>query len=141
VKLRITLDDKTFEVDVEVAEADHSILPPAYPVGSAQISGHIGPAAGSSGGLPLPVVPIKPGAAVPVAVGDEAKVCRSPVTGIVVKVLVQPGQALQPGDTLLVLEAMKMETHIAAPTAGKVAAVKARRGDNVQAGEVVVELE
>ena len=42
------------------------------------------------------------------------KVCRSPVSGIVVKVAAQLGQKLQAGDILLVLEAMKMETNITA---------------------------
>ena len=41
VKLRITLNDKTFEVDVEVAEADTAALPPAYPICSAVLSGSV----------------------------------------------------------------------------------------------------
>ena len=76
----------------------------------------------------------------PTPVGDD-KVCRSPISGIVVKVTAQPGQAIQPGDILLVLEAMKMETNITAPVAGKVSAVKVAVGDNVQSGQVVVECE
>jgi methylmalonyl-CoA carboxyltransferase small subunit len=133
VKLKITVDDKTFEVDVEVAEADHSVLPPSYPVGSALLSGQL---AGAHAAVPL-----LPGAAAQAPVADETKVCRSPVTGIVVKVVAQAGQTLQVGDTLLVLEAMKMETNISAPVAGKVAAINLKAGDNVQAGEVVVEFE
>jgi len=42
---------------------------------------------------------------------------------------------------LLVLEAMKMETSVTAPVAGKVAAVKVAAGDSVQAGQIVVEFE
>ncbi len=133
MKLKITVDDKTFEVDVEVAETDHSVLPPSYPVGSALLSGQLA-------GAPA-AAPVLPGAAAQTPVADEAKVCRSPVTGIVVKVVAQPGQTLQVGDTLLVLEAMKMETNISAPVAGKVAAINLKAGDNVQAGEVVVEFE
>ena len=52
-----------------------------------------------------------------------------------------PGQAIQVGDILLVLEAMKMETNITAPLKGKVTAVKAAAGDSVQVGQVVVEFE
>jgi biotin carboxyl carrier protein len=59
----------------------------------------------------------------------------------VVKVLAQVGQTLQVGDSLLVLEAMKMETDICAPVSGKVVAIKLKPGDNVQAGEVVMEFE
>ena len=58
----------------------------------------------------------------------EDKVCRSPVSGIVASVTAQPGQTLQVGDVLLVLEAMKMETQVTAPVAGKVAAIKVKAG-------------
>ena len=51
------------------------------------------------------------------------------------------GRRCRPGDILLVLEAMKMETNITAPVAGKIAAVKVKQGDSVQAGQVVVEFE
>lgn len=134
MKLKITLEDRTFEVEVEVAEADHSALPPAYPVGSALLSGQVAPLAAT------PALAAAPGGA-GAPVENEDKVCRSPVTGIVVKVVAQPGQALQPGDSLLVLEAMKMETHVCAPVAGKVKAIRIKEGANVQAGDVVVELE
>jgi methylmalonyl-CoA carboxyltransferase small subunit len=72
---------------------------------------------------------------------DEDKVCRSPVSGIVVRVAAQAGQSLQVGDILLVLEAMKMETNITAPVAGKVKAVKVAPGESVQSGQIVVEFE
>lgn len=126
MKLRITLNDKTYEVDVEVAEADTASLPPAYPIGSAALSGSVAGA---------------PAAAPHSETVDEAKVCRSPVSGIVVRLIAQPGQALQVGDPLMVLEAMKMETNITAPIAGRVAALRVAQGDNVQSGQVVVEFE
>ena len=127
MKLRITLNDKTFEVDVEVAEADTAALPPAYPIGSAVLSGSVAGA---------PPAPVTNDAAV-----DEAKVCRSPVSGIVVRLIAQSGQHLQVGDPLMVLEAMKMETNITAPIAGRIAALRVAPGDNVQSGQVVVEFE
>ena len=131
MKLKITVEERTYEVEVEVAEADHSVLPPSYPVGSALLAGQVA-------SVPVAAPPAA-GAATPVA--DEAKVCRSPVSGIVVKVLAQVGQTLQVGDSLLVLEAMKMETDICAPVSGKVASMSLKPGDNVQAGEVVVQFE
>ena len=66
---------------------------------------------------------------------------RSSITGTVVRVAAQPGLAIQPGDILLVLEAMKMETNITAPVAGKIKANTVRAGDSVKAEQVVVELE
>ncbi|MEI9971584.1 MAG: biotin/lipoyl-containing protein [Ignavibacteriota bacterium] len=58
-----------------------------------------------------------------------------------VRVAAQVGQTLQAGDIMIVLEAMKMETNITAPSAGKIAAIKVNQGDSVQAGQVVVEYE
>jgi len=128
VKLKITIDQKTYEVDVEPAEPETAAAPlRGYPIEPAQVR------------LPAAAAPAAPPAgAAPV---NEEKVCRSPVSGIVVRVVAQPGQSLQAGDVLLVLEAMKMETNITAPIAGKVAAIKAKQGDGVQSGQVVVEFE
>jgi len=129
VKLNITIDGKTYEVDVEVAE-------PEAPGGPQSVSGfHIGSAPVR---LPAGPAPVAPPADSNV---NESKVCRSPVSGIVVKVAAQVGQTLQPGDILVVLEAMKMETNITAPSAGKIASIRVNQGDSVQAGQVVVEFE
>ncbi|MBN8442401.1 MAG: biotin/lipoyl-binding protein [Thauera sp.] len=129
MKLRITINDKTFDVDVEVAEADVATLPPAYPVGSAVLSGSVATA------------PPAPAASTSTAPVNEDKVCRSPVSGIVVRLIAQPGQCLQVGDALMVLEAMKMETNISAPIAGRIKTLTVAQGDNVQSGQVVVEFE
>jgi methylmalonyl-CoA carboxyltransferase small subunit len=72
---------------------------------------------------------------------NEAKVCRSPISGVVVKLAAQPGQSIQPGDILMVLEAMKMETNITAPIAGKISKINVNAGDGVQGGQVLVEFE
>jgi methylmalonyl-CoA carboxyltransferase small subunit len=71
----------------------------------------------------------------------ENKVCRSPVSGIVASVTAQPGQTLQVGDVLLVLEAMKMETQVTAHVSGKVAAINVKAGDSVHSGQILVEFE
>jgi 3-methylcrotonyl-CoA carboxylase alpha subunit len=59
----------------------------------------------------------------------------------VVKVLVAPGQAVRHGDTLVVLEAMKMELPIRAPGDATVKAVNCREGELVQPDRALVELE
>jgi methylmalonyl-CoA carboxyltransferase small subunit len=130
MKLRISLDDRTFEVEVEVAENDHANLPPAYPVGSARLAGSA--ASGLPGATPGATRP-------PAAVADEGKACRSPVSGVVVKVVASAGASIKAGDSLLVLEAMKMETHIVAPLSGEIASIKVAKGDRVQTGDVLVE--
>jgi biotin carboxyl carrier protein len=59
----------------------------------------------------------------------------------VVRVNAQVGQQIQANDPLLVLEAMKMETNITSPVAGKIKAIKAGVGEGVQVGQVLVEFE
>ncbi len=130
MKLNITIDEKTYEVEVDAAEPES---PAAMPY--------------NLGGVNIGSAPPRVPAAAPVAppagskAVDEEKVCRSPVSGIVVRVAAQVGQSLQTGDILLVLEAMKMETNITAPWAGKIANIGVKQGDGVQAGQVVVEFE
>src|SRR5664279_4124471 len=113
MKLNITIDGKTYEVDVDASEPETPAAMP-YSVGGVNV-----------GSAPLRV----PAGAAPVAPAadskpvNEEKVCRSPVSGVVVRVAAQVGQKLQTGDILVVLEAMKMETNITAPWAGKIAAI------------------
>lgn len=129
MKLKIGIDGKQYEVDIEILEDDTvagSYFPPHGPPTTVQ------PVS-----VPTPLV-----SAPPVDQGvDKAKVCRSPVAGVVVKLNVQPGQELQTNDLMMVLEAMKMETNITAPVAGKVKQVTVAQGDGVKVNQVLVEFE
>ncbi len=62
---------------------------------------------------------------------------RSPLQAHIVQLLIQPGQAVQAGQLLLVLEAMKMEHEVCAPSAGTVHELFCAAGDTVQADEVL----
>jgi methylmalonyl-CoA carboxyltransferase small subunit len=130
LKLKLTVDGKSYEVDVEVYEPEpsHGYVPA---VGQARVPATV------PGTAPPPPPP--GGGGPPVA--DESKICRSPFAGVVSRVAAQPGQAIQVNDTLMVLEAMKMETVITAPIAGKVARIEANVGDAVQQGQVLVVFE
>jgi methylmalonyl-CoA carboxyltransferase small subunit len=133
LKLKITVDGKSYEVDVEVFEPEPAQPGWVPPIGQARV-----PAAAPGPGA-SPSAPAPSGAGA--AVADESKVCRSPFAGVVSRIAVQVGQAIQVNDTLMVLEAMKMETVITAPLAGKVAKIHAGAGDSVQQGQILVELE
>ena len=122
MKLKVTVDGKVYEVDVEVAPEPAPTLPTFLAQSGAAVVA-ANPAA----------VPAATDAAV-----DEAKVCRSPVAGVVVKSNVRPGQTILLGDLLFVLEAMKMETEITAPVGGRIAEVKLSVGDSVKSGQVVL---
>lgn len=63
---------------------------------------------------------------------------RAPLPGTVVAVAVTNGQAVKKGDTVVVLEAMKMENNIAAECDGTVTAVCVNKGDAVQTGAVLL---
>jgi geranyl-CoA carboxylase alpha subunit len=71
--------------------------------------------------------------------GGDGRV-RAAMNGRVVAVLVAPGQAVQAGQPVLTLEAMKMEHAHHAPVAGVVATLHAAAGEQVAAGRVVVEI-
>jgi 3-methylcrotonyl-CoA carboxylase alpha subunit len=58
----------------------------------------------------------------------------------VIKVLVQPGATVKKGDTVVILEAMKMEWPVRSPADATVKAVRCREGDLVQPDAVLVEL-
>jgi biotin carboxyl carrier protein len=65
----------------------------------------------------------------------------APMPATVRRILVQPGEEVVKGDTLLVLEAMKMELPVRTPSAGIVKSISCREGELVQAGVALVELE
>ncbi|MGP3789638.1 acetyl/propionyl/methylcrotonyl-CoA carboxylase subunit alpha [Pseudomonas sp. B392_1p] len=65
----------------------------------------------------------------------------APMNGSIVRVLVEPGQAIKAGTALVVLEAMKMEHSIRAPQAGTIKALYCAEGDMVSEGAALVELE
>ena len=70
--------------------------------------------------------------------GDVAGGVRSNMQGMVLKVLVSRGAAVKKGDTLLVLEAMKMENPIHSPIDGQVSEIFVDAGDVVQSGDVLL---
>ncbi|MCJ0974399.1 sodium-extruding oxaloacetate decarboxylase subunit alpha [Pseudomonas sp. PS1] len=62
----------------------------------------------------------------------------APLAGNIFKVLVQPGQAVQEGDVVIILEAMKMETEIRAFKAGAVSSINVKVGDAVAVGDCLL---
>jgi biotin carboxyl carrier protein len=73
--------------------------------------------------------------------GHVAQSLTSPMPATVLKVRVAPGAAVKKGDTVVVLEAMKMELPVRAPADATVTAVNCREGEIVQPDTVLVELE
>ncbi len=82
-----------------------------------------------SGGKPKRPRPSKPGDVAP------------PMPGRVVKILVAVDDRVKAGDSLLIIEAMKMESQVPAPIDGRVTMILAAEGDNVKTDETVIQLE
>jgi pyruvate carboxylase subunit B len=73
--------------------------------------------------------------------GTAQREVRAPMPGLVLRVSVEPGQVVEAGQGLVVLEAMKMENELRAPADGTVAAVHVAPGTAVGKNTLLVELE
>ena len=116
MKLKITVHGVAYEVDVEILDAGEGFAPASA----------------------LPPVAANPGADAvertrPVGPpprprrqqgGDSISVVRAPIAGTVIEVKCKAGDDVSEGDVLMIIEAMKMNTSIAAPRAGKIKGVR-----------------
>lgn len=127
MKLRITIDGKAYEAEVEILEAPESApeYPPYPPAPAAYVPVEIE--------LPL--------AAPQAAESHNDKECRSPVTGMVISVEIEPGQAVEANQVVMVLESMKMEMQITAPQAAIARSVLVIPGSSVKVNQLLVEFE
>ena len=66
---------------------------------------------------------------------------KAPMPGLLVNVLCQPGDTIQPGQPLAVLQAMKMENELSLPFGGTVKDVRAQPGQTVEQGQVLIVVE
>ncbi len=97
----------------------------------------VAPVTVSAGGAARPARP-RPTAGAGGGGGAGSGQVAVPMQGTIVKVLVAVGDAVEVGQAVTVLEAMKMENNITAETSGTVSEVKVKPGDTVGAGDVVV---
>ncbi len=125
MKYKVTLNNRTYEVEVEAGQAmlvdEYEAYAPAPAAAPAPVAA--APAAASVSAAPA------------LAAGE---VVKSPMPGNILKINVTVGQKVNEGDTLLVLEAMKMENEIAAPKAGTVAQIIVSNGAVVETGAPLV---
>ncbi len=78
----------------------------------------------------------EPASAAPVAPSGNTEIIAN-LPGNVYKVLVNPGDTVKANDTVIILEAMKMETNIVAPVSGTIATIDVNQGDVVKAGQLL----
>ncbi len=117
-----------------------------YVVEVEEIGGNPGFCAAPAAAPPVPIAapaPIvtptaaAPKPAAPATGGGGGTVC-APMPGTILDVRVKVGDAVKPGDVLLLLEAMKMENELAADKAGTVKEVKVTKGQAVNSGDALV---
>ena len=109
----------------------------AYDVTVEERVGGVAPAAPAPVAAPAPAPAAAPAPAPAAAGGIEVK---ASVPGKVVKIDAAVGQAVQAGDSIIVLEAMKMEIPIVAPEAGTVAGINVSVGQSVESGDLLASL-
>ncbi len=128
MKYKVTLNGRTYEVEVEAGQA---MLLSEYEA--------IAPAPAAAAAAPAATAPVAAPAApaAPVVVGAGEKV-NAPMPGTILKVNVSQGQAVKEGEVLCVLEAMKMENEILSPKAGTVSQVIVAKGSSVNTGDTLV---
>ncbi len=139
MKLKITVHGVAYEVDVDILDwgelASTAALPAMHRNGGMPMPPN-GAAPVAAPADPLPA-PAKKGPGPVDGSGDVV----SPIAGTVVEVKVSAGDEVANGDTVVVIEAMKMNTPINASRAAKVKKVAVQKGDSVREGQVLVELE
>lgn len=118
---RITVNGNVYDVEVEelgTGAATQTVAPKAAPKAVAA-----------------------PKAATPAATGSEGAVkVNSPMPGKILSVKASVGQAVKRGEVIMILEAMKMENEIVAPSDGTIASINVNEGASVEAGSVLASL-
>jgi len=126
------------DVDVEVDGRRFSVRLWVPDIGPVTTSVGGGAGGGGSAGGTRPARPRPTAGHGGAGAGAGSGQVAVPMQGTIVKVLVAVGDAVEVGQTVTVLEAMKMENNITAETAGTVTDIKVKPGDAVGAGDVVV---
>lgn len=128
MKYKVTLNGKTYEVEVEHGKAvlldEYEALAPA-------------PAAAAPAAAPVAASPAAPVPAAPVNLAAGETVA-APMPGNILRIEVNQGDTVKAGQILVVLEAMKMENEILAPKDGTVAQVVTSKGAVVDTGSPLI---
>lgn len=127
MKYKVTLNGRTYEVEVEAGKA---MLLDEYEA--------IAPAPAAAAPVAAAPVAAAPAAAAAPAVTGAGEAVTAPMPGNILKVNVTTGEKVKEGQVLVVLEAMKMENEIMAPKAGTVTQVVVTKGSTVDTGAPLV---
>ena len=76
-----------------------------------------------------------------VGAGKQVNAIKAPMPGLILSIHVEAGQEVQENDSLLILEAMKMENNFNSPRAGKIKSILVEKGQAVDKGQLLIEFE
>lgn len=131
--LRVTVNGHVYDVTVEDRTDTGNRLYPQPGSMTPTASDTMTP----SPGLPLPTpAPAAAGVQPTLATGAVL----APMSGVLVELLVTPGQQVSAGETVAIIEAMKMKTPIVVEEGGTIVTVDVTVGDGVQVGQTIVTL-
>ncbi len=129
-KAQVAVNGVSFEVEMHGSALTEGDLPTVSADAPAAAAAPAAPAKEEKAAASAPAASAgAPGAGTPV---------KAPLPGVVTKVLATAGQAVKKGETVLVLEAMKMENNITAETDGTVTGVCVSAGDSVMEGTTLL---
>lgn len=119
---KVTLNNRVYEVEVEAGEAmlvdEYEAIAPAAPAPAVSAAPAATPAA----------APAAPAAAV------DGHTINAPMPGNILKIVAEAGQAVEEGDTIMILEALKMENEIVADKSGTIGQILVSKGQSVETG-------
>lgn len=114
-KYKIKLNDKVYEVEIE------------------EVTGGAGEAATTST-QERPAKSNKP------AQSSGGLTIKAPMAGSILNIILKVGDTVKKDETILILEAMKMENEISSPVDGKILSIGVLKGDSVNAGDVLIQI-
>ena len=132
IKYNITVNGTVYEVEVEEVRVAASASAAAAPVEA--------PAANTAPAASAPAPIPKAKAKATETISTDAVVVKSTMPGNILKIIVSPGEDVYEGQSLIILESMKMETDITAPNAGIIDTIQVSEGSSVNSGDVLLSI-
>lgn len=123
-KFVVTIEGKSYEVGVEEVGVDTSIAPVVSPISAAPVAV----------AAPTPAAPVK------AAVSTGGTKMEAPMPGLIVNLKVADGAKVEKDQPVIVLEAMKMENDLTAPTSGTIH-FQVAKGSNVETGALLATID
>lgn len=118
-QVSVTVNGETYVVDMEKEKEPEQVKPVVKPVATPTVQ----PAASSNSRV------------------YNDKVVKAPLPGVIIDVKVKVGDTIEEGDTVVILEAMKMNNNLTAECSGTVVAVNVQPGNSVMEDDVLVEIQ